>query len=327
MAGGIPYTVVSGYLGAGKTTLLNHLLRNSQGLRLAVLVNDFGDINIDADLIASHDGETISLASGCICCSLADGFTLALNRISKRHGGIDHIIIEASGVTDPHTIGYYGTILQLDLEGVIVLVDAEQIQARAANKYVGEAVVRQLKCADLLVLNKIDLVSTEQLAAVRDWLTTLVPSAHIVETVNGRVPVAVLLGTLVWLWREDHIRQQDGNCLQCGHAAGLTLDESRHAMYQTWCFTAQEPIRRKTLHAVLDSLPDGILRAKGFIHVADDPDHCYLLQLVGRRWALAAGDPWNAAEPQTKLVFIGLRNSMSQFDIASQLQGAAEHRA
>ena len=87
----IPYTVIGGYLGAGKTTLLNNLLRNSQGLRLAVLVNDFGDINIDADLITSHDGETINLASGCICCSLADGFMLALNRVSKRRGEIDGV--------------------------------------------------------------------------------------------------------------------------------------------------------------------------------------------------------------------------------------------
>ena len=144
----IPYTVIGGYLGAGKTTLLNNLLRNSQGLRLAVLVNDFGDINIDADLVVSHDGETINLASGCICCSLADGFMLALNRISKRAGEIDHIIVEASGVADPVKIGHYGAILKLDLEGVIVLVDAEQIRTKAANKYVGDTVIRQLKGAD-----------------------------------------------------------------------------------------------------------------------------------------------------------------------------------
>ena len=158
---GIGYTIIGGYLGAGKTTLINNLLRDSGSLRLAVLVNDFGDINIDAELIASHDGETIQLASGCICCSLADGFMMALNQVSKRGNQIDHVVVEASGVSDPVKIGQYGAILRLELNGVIVLADAEQIREKAANKYVGDAVIRQLQGADLLVLNKVDRVGPE----------------------------------------------------------------------------------------------------------------------------------------------------------------------
>ena len=98
-------------------------------------------------------------ANGCICCSLADGFMAALNAISKRAEVIDHVIVEASGVSDLVKLGYYGSTLNFELEGVIVLADAEQIREKSENKYVGETVVRQLRGADLLVLNKVDLVS------------------------------------------------------------------------------------------------------------------------------------------------------------------------
>jgi G3E family GTPase len=316
MPNSIPYTVIGGYLGAGKTTLLNNLLRNSQGLRLAVLVNDFGDINIDADLVVSHDGETINLASGCICCSLADGFMLTLNRVSKRAGEIDHIIVEASGVSDPVKIGQYGAILKLDLEGVIVLVDAEQIREKAANKYVGDTVIRQLKGADLLVLNKVDLVPPEQLAGVRAWLADLVPAARIIETVNGQVPISILLGNLTvaspavreWAVAAEH-----------NHAADHTHAEAHDAMYQTWNVTAEAPIRRDNVHALLDTLPEGVLRAKGFVHLADDPDRRYLLQLVGKRWKLTSGEPWGDAVPGTRLVFIGLPGSIKPGNIEARL--------
>lgn len=309
MADRIPYTVIGGYLGAGKTTLLNNLLRNSQGLRLAVLVNDFGAVNIDADLIISHDGETINLASGCICCSLADGFMLALNRVSKRRGEIDHIVVEASGVADPAKIGHYGAVLKLDLEGVIVLVDAEQIREKAANKYVGDTVIRQLKGADLLVLNKVDLVSPWELARVHSWLVDLVPGARIVEAVNGQVPLPLLLGTLHGAAPEppaDHVHD---------HAH----PEEHESMYRTWSFTAETPLDRSALVALLESLPAGVLRAKGFVRLADDPGRRYLLQLVGRRWKLTPGEPWDAIEPQTRLVFISLPGATGLQEISSPL--------
>ena len=314
MADTIPYTVIGGYLGAGKTTLLNNLLRNSQGLRLAVLVNDFGDVNIDADLIISHDGETINLASGCICCSLADGFMLALNRVSKRRGEIDHIVVEASGVADPAKIGHYGAVLKLDLEGVIVLVDAEQIREKAANKYVGETVIRQLKGADLLVLNKVDLVSPQELESVRGWLAELVPAARIVEAVNGRVPLPLLLGTLHGAAPAD--AEVGGQRDSAPHAHG----EEHEAMYRTWSFTAETPLVRSDLLSVLEALPEGLLRAKGFVHLADDPGRRYLLQLVGRRWRLIPGETWGAAAPQTRLVFISLPGATGLEELRTRLQ-------
>jgi len=312
----IPYTIIGGYLGAGKTTLLNNLLRNSGGLRLAVLVNDFGDINIDADLVASHDGETMQLASGCICCSLADGFMMALNLVSKRGDQIDHVIVEASGVSDPVKIGQYGAILRLDLDGVIVLADAEQIREKAANKYVGETVIRQLRGADLLVLNKVDLISAEELADVRAWLVGLAPDARLVEATYGQVPMAVLFG--VHGGPATAVAEQDEH-----HPD----DHSHQDEYQTWSFTAKTPIHAASLHAMLDSLPGGVLRAKGFIHLAEDPANRHLLQLVGRRWQVTAGEPWGAVQAETRLVFIGLPGSIDPAGIGRQLTAAQRNVA
>jgi G3E family GTPase len=300
----IPYTVIGGYLGAGKTTLLNNLLRHSQGRRLAVLVNDFGAINIDADLVVSHDGETINLASGCICCSLADGFMTALARLRDHAERIDHIIVEASGVADPVKIGQYGAILRYDLDGVIVLADAEQIRTRAANKYVGEAVIRQLRGADLLVLNKADLVGPDGLAEVRAWLAEVAPGVRIAEATYGRVPLEILLGA-----RRDE--QPVAAFAQESEHAQHEGEHTHQELYETRSLTFSEPLARASIEALAARLPEGVLRAKGFVHVAEDPAYRYLFQLVGRRWTLTQGEPWGDAAPETKLVFIGLRGSMT----------------
>ena len=304
MTATIPYTIIGGYLGAGKTTLLNHLLHNNHGLRLAVLVNDFGDINIDADLVVNNDGETINLASGCICCSLADGFMLALARLREHADRIDHIIVEASGVSDPVKIGQYGAILRYALDGVIVLADAEQIREKAANKYVGETVIRQLRGADLLVLNKIDLVTPAQLDEVHDWLSETAPGIRIVEAVNGEVPPAILLGA--------HMDVTPSTSAAAGQELVHTHDHDHLSSYVTRSFTSHTALPEDALRAFMDALPDGVLRAKGFVRLADDPERAYILQLVGRRWQLAPGEPWDARTPVTRLVVIGLPGSIDE---------------
>jgi G3E family GTPase len=302
---GIGYTVIGGYLGAGKTTLINNLLRDSGNLRLAVLVNDFGDISIDAELIASHDGETIQLASGCICCSLADGFMMALNQMSKRRDQIDHVVVEASGVSDPLKIGQYGAILRLELNGVIVLADAEQIREKAANKYVGDTVIRQLQGADLLVLNKVDLVGPEELAALRAWLLGLAPDLRIIATTYGQVPLAVLFGAHGDKPTDSHNKRH----VRVDRAGDEAGQHAHQAMYETRSLTCSEPIQEADLRSLVSGLPAGVLRAKGFVHLAEDPEHRYLLQLVGKRWQLTSGEPWGDAPPETRLVFIGLPGS------------------
>ena len=131
----IPVTIIGGYLGAGKTTLLNTLLRGDHGLRLAILVNDFGSINIDAALIAIHDGETISLTNGCVCCSMVDNLAITLLELLGREPPPDQIVIEASGVADPHRIVFYGAAdPRLRLDGLILVADAETLPLRLRDK-------------------------------------------------------------------------------------------------------------------------------------------------------------------------------------------------
>src|SRR3954454_3532602 len=191
----IPLTVVGGYLGAGKTTLVNHVLRHNAGRRFAVLVNDFGQINIDADLIAGQADDTIALTNGCVCCSLAGGFVVALSALRERQPPPDHVIVEASGVSNPHKIAQYGHMPGYRLDGTVVVADAEAGRQPAGDPYVGAQVRQQLLGADLLVLNKSDLVPEPEKTAVRHWLRALVPAARIVEAAQGRVAVPLLLGS------------------------------------------------------------------------------------------------------------------------------------
>src|ERR1035441_57589 len=191
----IPVTIIGGYLGAGKTTLLNSLLRCDHGLRLAVLVNDFGSINIDAALIASHDGETISLTNGCVCCSMADNLAISLLELLGRDAPPDHIVIEASGVADPRRIASYGAAHpRLRLDGLIVVADSETIRERSVDKYVGALVMRQLLAADLIVLSKMDLIGEPARACVREFLRETVPHARFFEASHGCIPWDLLLG-------------------------------------------------------------------------------------------------------------------------------------
>ena len=133
----IPFTILGGYLGSGKTTLLNHVLRHNEGRRLAVIVNDFGSVNIDAMLIQTRTSEMVALANGCVCCSISTGLAEALTVLSQRTPPPEHVIIEASGVADPIRVGYFGSAPPYRLDGVVVLADATAICDQASDKYVG----------------------------------------------------------------------------------------------------------------------------------------------------------------------------------------------
>jgi G3E family GTPase len=166
-----PFTVIGGFLGAGKTTLLNRVLAGARGPRYAVLVNDFGALAIDEALISAHDGQTIALANGCICCSMSDGFITAMLTLMQAPERFDHVLIEASGVSEPDRIMDFARLDPLLVpDAILVLVDAETLTARLSDPKVGEVVATQIRTADILVLNKTDLVSRETAETVETTL-------------------------------------------------------------------------------------------------------------------------------------------------------------
>jgi G3E family GTPase len=296
--------VIGGYLGSGKTTLLNRVLRNTQGLRAAVLVNDFGSINIDADLIASADNTTINLANGCICCSMQSGFVKIIWQLQEMDPAPDVIIVEASGVANPMRVAAYGYYPGFAYEGIVVLVDAETVQTRAADEYVGPSVRRQLEMGDLLVLAKTDLVSPDEADAVEGWLRETVEGARIIRANHGALPLDAILGL-------------------AGDRPAPTPEEAgdeTHAVHETFSTSTAEPIDRDALESLAASLPDGVIRAKGILRLAESPDTRSVFQLVGRRWEIDPAGDWTP-EDSSRLVFIGLPGSIDRDAILSALPG------
>ena len=257
----IPFTVIGGYLGAGKTTLLNRILAQADGTRYALLVNDFGEVNIDGALIASESDTQINLTNGCVCCTLVDGFFDALEQLLSLSPLPDHIIVEASGVADVNNTAQYGRGPGVNLDSVIVIADAETVQKKAVDKFVGTTVKRQLAAADIVVLNKVDLVSQDDLQACRGWLNETFSDVPVVEAVNGDVPLNLLLGSHVERPPADEIHHE-------------------HEQYDTWRFQSNAALLEEGLSAFLSAIGDDVLRLKGFVNTENGTR---LVQVVGQR--------------------------------------------
>jgi G3E family GTPase len=307
VAPGILLTVVGGYLGAGKTTLLNHVLRDAGDRRLAVLVNDFGAIDIDAELIESREGEIVSLANGCICCGIGGDFIAALAGLRDVEDPPEQVIVEASGVADPAQIAVFGDLPGYVRDAVVVVVDAETVRARAGSASTGHHVLAQLRAADLLVVNKADLVDADALADTRAWLREAVgPSTGVVESAFGGVPTDVLIGA-----RDVASAVAPPPARPHGPEHG----EHDHPRYETWSWSGRAPLSGAGLVAALEGLPEDIVRAKGILHLHEDARHRYVLQLVGRRYSIAPDLPWNDDEPCSRIVVIGLPGSVDEQEL------------
>lgn len=279
----IPFTVIGGFLGAGKTTLLNRLLAGAEGRRFAVLVNDFGALDIDGGLVAAHGGDTIALANGCLCCTIGDSLVTTLLGLLERPERFDHIVVETSGVADPGRIADLAVLEpRLARDGVIVVVDAAQVRERAADRRVGDTVMRQIQAADLLLLNKVDLAP--DLAPVRCWLS-MQAAAPILEASRADVPLDLLFGL-------DR------------HGAAAALPSSDR--FASWSYQWPEPVGRAELLAMLREAPGEVLRAKGIVRFADAPDRRSVVHLVGRRLDVSDEGPWGDTAG-SRLVMLGFR--------------------
>jgi G3E family GTPase len=297
-------TVIGGFLGAGKTTLLNHILSSGLTERTTLLINDFGSVNIDAALIASRSGEVLQLTNGCMCCSIGGDFAQALLRVLALRDPPERIIIEASGVSDPWKIAQVGlTGHRLRLDSVIVLADAVTVRQHARDRYIGDVLLGQLRAADLLVLNKTDLISQQQRFDLHAWLAETTPRAPIIDAVNGAVSTEILFDTN----REPGA----GNRHLPKFGVPGAWHVSRHDdTFFRWNFASEGVFDERRLSSVLDTLPAEVLRMKGFFRLSSAPDQWQVLQWVGRRWQLHPA-PEYREEGHSRLVAIG---SPADFD-------------
>jgi G3E family GTPase len=277
----IPFTVIGGFLGAGKTTLLNRLLAGVEGRRFAVLVNDFGALDIDGRLIAQHGGDTIALANGCVCCTIGDSLVETVLALLDRPERFDHIVVEASGVADPGRIADLGVLDErLVRDGVVVVADAAEVRERAADRRVGDTVLRQLAAADLVVLNKVDLA--DDLETMRGWLATHSP-APMLEARHCDVPLDLLFGL---------------------DRRGVSGQPAAASRFRSWSYSWPEPVDRAALLEVLQEA--AVLRGKGIVRFRDSPDRRSVVHMVGKRVEISDTGPWSDTE-ESQLVLLGVR--------------------
>ena len=318
----LPLTVIGGFLGAGKTTLLNRWLRNAGGQRLAVLVNDFGALNIDAELIAANTGEAIALSNGCVCCQIGDDLTGALIQVLQAPERFDAVVIEASGVSDPWRIAQLGRADPgLALDGVIVLVDASAAQAQWRDALLTDTVERQLKAADLIVVNKTDLIADGERAALRAWIESVAGPVPQFETTRAELPLALLSG-LALPQAAAHRHPAD-----CDH--DHAHDPSHHhspdhgALFDTWSCRPAHTFDATALRAWLRHTPAGLLRLKGVLRTieADGSSGWCELQFAGRHGALRRT---SAPRDGAALVAIGLRGRLPAASLSGYFEGRGE---
>ncbi len=263
----LPLTVIGGFLGAGKTTLLNYWLRETRGKRFAVLVNDFGAINVDAALIASSNADTIALTNGCVCCNTGDDLSQALIRVLDASPQFDGIVIEASGVSDPWRIAQIGLAEpSLSLDGVIVLVDVHTLGDQLANPLLRDSIERPLAHADLVVLNKTDLASAGALATATSWLTKVAPRAQRIEATNGIVALPMLSGLHLEGLGEFTAALGTHQCHANCRYDQAPLHNEQFAM---WSGSAARVFTIVEVKAWLSAPPLGLLRLKGWIRTVE----------------------------------------------------------
>ncbi len=324
----LPAIVVGGYLGAGKTTLVNHLLRHADGRRIAVMVNDFGDIGIDADLIESQDGDVLNLAGGCVCCSVGSDLIGALVALPARLPPPDLILIETSGVALPGSVARSVRLASgIEVDGVLVLADAETIRARALDRYVGDTVLQQLRDADLLVLNKIELIGPDVLRELREWLAGQAPRARIVETSESAVPPELVLG-MAGVHGSVQALERSGGGLFAGDRSARRIGVRRSApgagaVFASASIAVNGSVDARALAEALTDPGLGLHRMKGIVRDRDGSG--VVIQGVGSRWRLVPAAPAASAfGPEGRLVVIGLRGRV---DAAAIEALAAAHAA
>ncbi|MGH8648303.1 MAG: CobW family GTP-binding protein, partial [Burkholderiales bacterium] len=262
----VPVTILTGFLGAGKTTLLNRILTGAHGLRVAVLVNDFGSINIDAELVVGVESDVISLANGCICCSIRDDLVEAVALVLARPERPEYVVLEASGVADPAGIAVTFTDASLSdrirLDSITCVVDAEQVFSAPEQM---KLKLWQIATADLLILNKVDLVDSGQITKIKAWLDEHFHRYRLVVAKHCDVPLEILLsvGRFDPARLDLHPHAHDEHACRDPHCRDQHNDHP-HA-FSTWSYETDQPLSLEALREVAARLPVNIYRCKGVV--------------------------------------------------------------
>ncbi len=330
----VPVTIITGFLGSGKTTLLNHILQNQQGIKTAVLVNEFGEIGIDNDLIVATGEDMVELNNGCICCTINEDLVNAVHKVLARSEQIDYLVVETTGVADPLPVAltFLGTELRdvTRLDSIITLVDAANFSIDLFNS---EAAQSQITYGDIILLNKTDLVDEADADLLEVRLRDMKEGARIIRTTKSQVSLPMILSVGLFesdkylaapAKHDDHGHSHDhhdhahaaehedhSNCDhdhdKCEH--DHSHDHSKHSHhldndgFTSMSFVSDRPFMlRKFQHFLDNQLTVNIFRAKGFLWF-DESDKCHVFHLCGKRFSID-DEQWKG-EPQTKFVIIG----------------------
>lgn len=302
----IPVTIISGFLGSGKTTLLNHLLRQRHEERMAVLVNDFGSIDIDGELVVSVEGETLALSGGCICCAIRTDLEETIRGLLASEKPPERIVIETSGVSDPTAVAmtfFSGNLRKrCRVEAIVAMVDSEAFLKTEPSMM--PLLDGQLTVADLVVLNKADVCPADTLDLVESKIRSAHPRARVIRTSFAKAPCDLLFGFRPVLEIEGRTPIQT-HVHEVGDSRGSHSHDDHSLIFDTWSYTEETPMDRFRLMEELADLPATIYRVKGFVHTRDISEHEVVVHVAGRRVQQYRGKPWGDRVRETRLVLIG----------------------
>jgi G3E family GTPase len=340
---GLPVTIITGFLGSGKTTLLNYILSNQQGLKTAVLVNEFGEIGIDNELIVSTDKDMVELNNGCICCTINDDLINAVYNILESDKKIDYLVVETTGLADPLPVAltFLGTELRdfTRLDSIITLVDSENFSLDLFNS---EAAYNQIAYGDIILLNKTDLVSLDRVDKLEARVREIKAGARVMRTTKAQVPLPLILS--VGLFESDqyfqpevedhedhdhhdhydthdHHAHHDHDHHHHDHEHHHDHHDHSHHLendgFTSLSFQSDRPLAIKKFQNFLDNLlPETVFRAKGILWFAESPSR-HIFHLSGKRFSIE-DEEWLDRKEQNQLVLIG--QNLDHETLRSQLQ-------
>ncbi|MFM6319937.1 MAG: CobW family GTP-binding protein [Dolichospermum sp.] len=310
---GLPVTIITGFLGSGKTTLLNHILTNQQGVKTAVLVNEFGEIGIDNELIVSTDQNIVELSNGCICCTINNDLVDAVYKVLAREEKLDYLVVETTGLADPLPVAMTFLASELRdltrLDSIITVVDAANYSLDLFNS---EAALSQITYGDVILLNKTDLVDETTLQELEKKINNIKEGSRIIRTTKSQVPLPLIMSVGLFesdKYFDDHTKEHDDHS-HCEHEdhEHHNHDHSHHLEndgFTSISFQSDQPFSIRRFQYFLDNqLPTNVFRAKGIMWFQESPQR-HIFHLCGKRFTID-DDQWkNENKKQNQLVLIG----------------------